>query len=66
MTGQETGPVLRGVRRLVARADEAVCARDERFAALLGWQVTRVGFGARAYRDPRFDHTPTPIQGVRP
>ncbi len=51
-----TGPV-RVVLGWVALADQAICARDEEIARRLGWQVTRTGFGARTYRDPRFDRT---------
>lgn len=40
---------------LVARADRASCAAQDERAHRHGWTVTRTGFGARRYRDPRFD-----------
>lgn len=43
------------VRALLDRADRALCAAEDERARGHGWTVTRVGFGARRYRDPRFD-----------
>ncbi|MFC4589057.1 hypothetical protein [Sphaerisporangium corydalis] len=40
---------------LVERADRTLCADQDGWALRLGWTVTRTGFGARRYRDPRFD-----------
>lgn len=49
----------RFIQGLMAQLDEAICAREEERARQRGWQITRVGFGARRYRDPRFDlHKP--------
>ncbi|WP_433499249.1 hypothetical protein ACQP1K_02505 [Sphaerimonospora sp. CA-214678] len=36
-------------------ADRALCADQDRWARELQWTVNRTGFGARLYRDPRFD-----------
>ncbi|MBP2707271.1 hypothetical protein JOL79_26155 [Microbispora sp. RL4-1S] len=36
-------------------ADTALCADQDRWARELRWTVNRTGFGARTYRDPRFD-----------
>ncbi|MBO4273736.1 hypothetical protein OG320_15495 [Microbispora sp. NBC_01189] len=36
-------------------ADLALCAEQDRWARELRWTVSRTGFGARQYRDPRFD-----------
>ncbi|WP_370018368.1 hypothetical protein [Planotetraspora sp. GP83] len=36
-------------------ADSALCADQDRWARQLRWTVSRTGFGARLYRDPRFD-----------
>ncbi|MEU6424678.1 hypothetical protein OHB01_13165 [Microbispora hainanensis] len=36
-------------------ADLALCADQDRWARELKWTVSRTGFGARHYRDPRFD-----------
>ncbi|MCT9932111.1 hypothetical protein N5079_18060 [Planotetraspora sp. A-T 1434] len=36
-------------------ADSALCADQDRWARQLRWTVSRTGFGARHYRDPRFD-----------
>jgi hypothetical protein len=41
--------------RLPNRADKSICADQDEWAHRLGWTVTRTGFGARRYRDPRFD-----------
>jgi hypothetical protein len=40
---------------LVDRTDRAICAKPDERARRHGWTVTRTGFGARHYRDPRFD-----------
>ena len=40
--------------RLVAVADR-VHARNDAFAASMGWAVTRDGLTGRTYRDPRLD-----------
>lgn len=40
---------------LAGRTDQALCADQDGWAQRLGWTVTRTGFGARRYRDPRFD-----------
>jgi hypothetical protein len=50
-----TGPLRRLVARLIASADEAICAADGETAERAAWQITPTGFGARSYRDPRFD-----------
>jgi len=36
-------------------ADLNLCATQDGWARQLGWTVTHNGFGARGYRDPRFD-----------
>ncbi|MFC0865226.1 hypothetical protein ACFHYQ_23305 [Sphaerimonospora cavernae] len=36
-------------------ADRALCADQDKWAQELRWTVNRTGFGARLYRDPRFD-----------
>jgi hypothetical protein len=36
-------------------ADRALCADQDGWAYELRWTVNRTGFGARHYRDPRFD-----------
>lgn len=43
------------IATFVARADRSLCLDQDWWAWLLGWEVTRLGFGARGYRDPRFD-----------
>ncbi|WP_347697993.1 hypothetical protein [Nonomuraea sp. B12E4] len=43
------------VGELVTRADHALCAKQDERARRHGWTVTKTGFGARRYRDPRFD-----------
>ncbi|NRQ31376.1 hypothetical protein HII36_05920 [Nonomuraea sp. NN258] len=43
------------IRELVAWADREICMEPDEFALHRGWTVTRTGFGARCYRDPRFD-----------
>ncbi|MET7332081.1 hypothetical protein [Nonomuraea sp. NPDC005650] len=40
---------------LLARADFALCVEEDEWAVRRGWTVTKAGFGARRYRDPRFD-----------
>lgn len=40
---------------LLARADQALCEKQDGRARQYGWTVTRTGFGSRRYRDPRFD-----------
>ncbi|MFC4529790.1 hypothetical protein [Sphaerisporangium dianthi] len=40
---------------LADRADQSLCAEQDKRAHARGWTVTRTGFGARRYRDPRFD-----------
>ncbi|TMR90559.1 hypothetical protein [Nonomuraea basaltis] len=40
---------------LLDRADRSLCAGQDERARARGWTVTRTGFGARRYRDPRFD-----------
>ncbi|NUP25001.1 MAG: hypothetical protein HOZ81_54885 [Streptomyces sp.] len=49
------------IRELVSWADREICMEPDEFAMYRGWTVTRTGFGARSYRDPRFDQlTVTP------
>ncbi|WP_156325899.1 hypothetical protein [Nonomuraea sp. SBT364] len=43
------------IRELVAWADRELCWEPDEFGMRRGWTVTRTGFGARRYRDPRFD-----------
>lgn len=43
------------IRELIAYADREICMEPDEFAHRRGWTVTRTGFGARRYRDPRFD-----------
>ncbi|SEL52049.1 hypothetical protein [Nonomuraea pusilla] len=43
------------IRELIAWADREICMEPDEFALYRGWVVTRTGFGARAYRDPRLD-----------
>ncbi|WP_067170960.1 hypothetical protein [Microtetraspora niveoalba] len=40
---------------LTGQADRDLCVDQDWWAHRLGWTVTRTGFGARHYRDPRFD-----------
>ncbi|GAA0968566.1 hypothetical protein GCM10009555_014210 [Acrocarpospora macrocephala] len=40
---------------LLDGADRRLCADQDRWAYELEWTITRAGFGARQYRDPRFD-----------
>ncbi|ETK34457.1 hypothetical protein GCM10009530_10320 [Microbispora corallina] len=42
-------------RTRMTMADLALCADQDRWARQLKWTVNRTGFGARQYRDPRFD-----------
>lgn len=43
------------IRELIAWADRELCAEEDEFAYRRGWTVAKAGFGARRYRDPRFD-----------
>jgi hypothetical protein len=43
------------IRGSLERADRSLCIDQDWWAYRLGWQVSRTGFGARRYRDPRFD-----------
>ncbi len=43
------------IQELIVRADREICMEPDEFAHRRGWTVTRTGFGARRYRDPRFD-----------
>lgn len=47
--------LLLRIKFLAHRADQALCVDQDGWAYRLGWTVTRIGFGARHYRDPRFD-----------
>ncbi|MER6574667.1 hypothetical protein [Nonomuraea sp. NPDC001023] len=49
------GRIKTRIRDLIAWADREICMEPDEFAIYRGWTVTRTGFGARAYRDPRFD-----------
>jgi hypothetical protein len=44
-----------GLARLVLRFRDQGLDRQRQLAAVYGWQVERVAFGAYRYRDPRFD-----------
>ncbi|TDD15989.1 hypothetical protein [Nonomuraea diastatica] len=48
------------IRELVAWADREICMEPDEFAHRMGWTVERVRFGARRYRDPRFDQLRLP------
>jgi hypothetical protein len=48
------------IRELFAWADREICMEPDEFAYRVGWTVTRTGFGARRYRDPRFDQLRLP------
>jgi len=48
------------VQELLALADREICMEPDEFAFHRGWTVTRTGFGARRYRDPRFDQLMVP------
>ncbi|MBO3745784.1 hypothetical protein J5X84_06840 [Streptosporangiaceae bacterium NEAU-GS5] len=41
--------------RSKTQADLALCRDQDQWARDLGWTVVWRGFGARHYRDPRFD-----------
>ncbi|SDL58147.1 hypothetical protein SAMN05421874_12466 [Nonomuraea maritima] len=43
------------IRELMAWTDREICMEPDEFAHRMGWTVKRTGFGARRYRDPRFD-----------
>lgn len=43
------------IRELIVWVDREICMEPDEFAHRRGWTVTRTGFGARRYRDPRFD-----------
>lgn len=43
------------ISAFAGEADRSLCVDQDWWALLLGWEVTRIGFGARGYRDPRFD-----------
>jgi len=43
------------IRELLDRVDRSLCIDQDWWAYRLGWEVSRTGFGARRYRDPRFD-----------
>ncbi|WP_113704393.1 hypothetical protein [Nonomuraea lactucae] len=43
------------IRELIAWTDREICMEPDEFAYRRGWTVARCGFGARIYRDPRFD-----------
>jgi hypothetical protein len=43
-------------------ADREICMEPDEFAYRRGWTVTRLGFGARCYRDPRFDQRRAPAR----
>jgi hypothetical protein len=47
--------VLFRLRCLADSSDQVLCEDQDGWAYQLGWTVTRTGFGARHYRDPRFD-----------
>jgi len=36
-------------------ADRVLCVDQDWWALRMNWTVERIGFGARRYRDPRFD-----------
>ena len=48
------------IRELMAWADREICMEPDEFAFRRGWTVARIGFGARRYRDPRFDQLKVP------
>ncbi len=48
------------IRELIAWADREICMEPDEFAYRIGWTVTKTGFGARRYRDPRFDQLRLP------
>lgn len=49
------GAWLSLIKSRMTMADMALCADQDRWARELRWTVNRTGFGARVYRDPRFD-----------
>ncbi|MFG3438006.1 hypothetical protein ACGF0J_12270 [Nonomuraea sp. NPDC047897] len=49
------GRIKSRIRELIAWADREICMEPDEFAFRRGWTVSRAGFGARVYRDPRFD-----------
>jgi hypothetical protein len=48
------------IQELIAWADREICMEPDEFAFRRGWTVARTGFGARRYRDPRFDQLQVP------
>jgi hypothetical protein len=53
---------IKGVSRIkswfrdgVTWTDREICMEPDEFAFRRSWTVARAGFGARRYRDPRFD-----------
>ena len=48
------------IRELMAWADREICMEPDEFAYRRGWTVAKAGFGARRYRDPRFDQLKVP------
>ncbi|MEU4229333.1 hypothetical protein AB0F17_33985 [Nonomuraea sp. NPDC026600] len=48
------------IQELIALADREICMEPDEFAFRRGWTVARIGFGARRYRDPRFDQLKVP------
>lgn len=54
------GRIKSRIRELIAWADREICMEPDEFAYHVGWTVTRTGFGARRYRDPRFDQLRVP------
>ncbi|MFI9593438.1 hypothetical protein [Nonomuraea sp. NPDC052265] len=49
------GRIKSRIRELIAWTDREICMEPDEFAIYRGWTVTSTGFGARLYRDPRFD-----------
>jgi hypothetical protein len=43
------------IRNVIYVTDRELCMDQDEWAYRLGWSVTRTGFGARYYREPRFD-----------
>ncbi|SEU39976.1 hypothetical protein SAMN05421811_117154 [Nonomuraea wenchangensis] len=54
------GRIKSRIRELIAWTDREICMEPDEFAYHVGWTVTRTGFGARRYRDPRFDQLRVP------
>lgn len=50
------------IRELIVWADREICMEPDEFAHRRGWTVTTTGFGARCYRDPRFDQLKSPAK----